>query len=99
MKESDLESEELETVISSGGVPGKSADGDMELLVGEAKGEAMGLSGESASAEDESAVNVLTLDATVKSLVTLHVLRGTTGVPRDCWLRWVASLWTSWVGG
>ena len=68
------------------------ADGNGEVWIGESMGEAMGLSVEPAWVEDTSMRSISVLDAMVKSLVTLHMLQGTTGVPRDCWLQQVASL-------
>ena len=95
---SDSDSPEFEMVTRAGGVPGDS--GEMECACmgdecgearrGEVAGEMIGLSGESGRVELVGSASPL--DTTVKSLVMQHVLQGTTGVPRDCWLWWVASL-------
>jgi hypothetical protein len=88
----ELELSELETVTRPGGVSGEN-DGDWRGSGGDASGEP----GSKLSAG--TAGCMLLFSATVKSHVTRRVLRGTTGVPKDCWLRRVASLDVGKMGG
>ena len=91
MEYSDSDLSEFEIVTRPGGVPGNSEPMECacmgeecgETSAEEMDGETIELSGE--SGEVESASSASLLDVMVKSLVTQCVLRGTTGVPRDCW--------------
>jgi hypothetical protein len=93
-KQSKLESSELETVTSPGRLSKdlRDGDGDGDGKMGggepmdDATGDTMGLS--RLSGRDPGVgmlvVCMLLFSPTVKSLVTRRVLRGTTGVPKDC---------------
>ena len=88
---SDLDSSEFEIVTRPGGVPGDSEPMEHacmgeecgETSAEETDDETIGLSGESGEVKLVGSASLL--DAMVKSLVMRHMLRGTTGVPRDCW--------------
>lgn len=92
MESSDSELSEFEIVTRPGGVSGSSGDGESSLdicvgdPIGDTSGEAMGLSGDAErEAEAGGLVDcMLVFLGTVKSLITRRVLRGTTGVPKNC---------------
>jgi hypothetical protein len=81
-------------------VSGELGDGSGKMCRGDSTGEAMGLSEDCVDGEREGVSGdcMLKFAVTVRSLVTRRVFRGTTGVPRDCWLRRVASLVTGGLG-